>query len=247
MGKLILVTSGKGGAGKSSVACGLGAALCRRGHSVLLVDTDEGLRTLDMMLGLSGSTLFDLGDVLASRCTAEEAAKPAAEPGYERLFVIAAPMRAGVLVPSDGMAAAKLGMAENYDYVLIDSPAGIDVGFFAAADGVRDAVVVVTPDPVCVRISASVREALAAYGARDIRMIINKYSAKLFKSGVVMNIDDIIDGSGIQLAGAVPEDRNIQASAAAGRVLKDGPAARAFDRIAARLDGENIPLAEGEL
>ncbi len=247
MGKLILVTSGKGGAGKSSVTCGLGAALCRRGNRVLLVDTDEGLRTLDIMLGLSSQMLFDLEDVFKSRCNIEAAARHVEVTGYENLDVIAAPLKTGAISGDFESVNTKLKMAEEYDYVLIDSPAGIDKGFLTAAAGMRDAIVVVTPDPVCVRISASVREALVRSGTENMRVIINKFSTKLLERGVIVNIDQVIDESAIQLLGVVPEDKNVQASAAAGKPLEQGAAARAFDRIAARLDGEHIPIEEWEL
>lgn len=247
MGKLILLTSGKGGSGKSSITCGLGAALCRRGNSVLLVDMDEGLRTLDLMLGLSSQTLFDLSDVYNSRCTLKAAVKQVGKDVYGRLYLLPAPLKAGEIQGDSRLEELKHLMAASYDYVLIDSPAGLDTGFMSAAAGVRDVIVVATPDPVCVRIAASVRETLFKAGEHNIRMLINKFSKDMLYRGTVFNIDEVIDETGIQLIGVVPYDRSVQQAASAGEPLDYGLAARAFDRIAARLDGEHVSINEREL
>ncbi len=248
MGKLILLTSGKGGSGKSSITCGLGAALCRRGNKVLLVDMDEGLRTLDLMLGLASQTLFDLSDVYNLRCSLAAAVQPAGENGvYSNLFLLPAPLKSGDVQGDDRLAELKHHMAQGYDYVLIDSPAGLDAGFMSAAAGVRDAVIVVTPDPVCVRIASTVRETLLKAGAENIRMLINKFSRDMLLRRTVFNIDEVIDETGIQLIGIVPYDKNVQQAASLGTPLEGCAAARAFDRIAARLDGEHISVNERDL
>ncbi len=248
MGKLILLTSGKGGSGKSSITCGLGAALCRRGNKVLLVDMDEGLRTLDLMLGLASQTLFDLSDVYNLRCSLAAAVQPAGENGaYSNLYLLPAPLKSGYVQGNDRLAQLKHHMAQGYDYVLIDSPAGLDAGFMSAAAGVRDAVIVVTPDPVCVRIASTVRETLLKAGAENIRMLINKFSRDMLLRRTVFNIDEVIDETGIQLIGIVPYDKNVQQAASLGTPLEGCAAARAFDRIAARLDGEHISINERDL
>ena len=249
MGKLILLTSGKGGSGKSSITCGLGAALCRRERKVLLVDLDEGLRTLDLMLGLASQTLFDLSDVYNSRCSLASAVQSVGENGsvYSNLFLLPAPLKSGDVQGDSRLAELKHHMAQGYDYVLIDSPAGLDAGFMSAAAGVRDAVIVVTPDPVCVRIASAVRETLLKAGAENIRMLINKFSWDMLVRRTVFNIDEVIDETGIQLIGIVPYDKNVQQSASLGVPLEGCAAARAFDRIAARLDGEHISINERDL
>lgn len=243
-----MLTSGKGGSGKSSITCGLGAALCRRGNKVLLVDMDEGLRTLDLMLGLASQTLFDLSDVYRSRCSLESAVQCADDSGtYSNLFLLPAPLKSGGIRGDGRLAELKHHMAAGYDYVLIDSPAGLDAGFMAAAAGVRDAVIVVTPDPVCVRIASAVREALLKAGAKNIRMLINKFSRDMLLRRTAFNIDEVIDETGVQLIGIVPYDKLIQQSASLGIPLDSGAAARAFDRIAARLDGEHVSINERDL
>ncbi len=248
MGKLILLTSGKGGSGKSSITCGLGAALCRRGKRVLLVDMDEGLRTLDLMLGLASQTLFDLSDVYSSRCTLDAAVQQVEREGiYSKLFMLPAPLKAGDIRDTERLADIKHYMASKYDYVLIDSPAGLDAGFMSAAYGVRDAVIIATPDPVCVRIASTVREVLIRNGTVNIRMLVNKFSREMLLKGTAFNIDDVIDDTGVQLIGVVPYDKNVQQAAAFGVPLGSGMAARAFDRIAARLDGEHVSINERDL
>jgi len=245
MGKIILITSGKGGVGKSTTTCGLGVALCKRGNNVLLIDTDEGLRTLDLMMGVDSETVFDLEDVLSGRCSVANAIKevvPPDENGKRTLRILPAPANPGVLKPSSGFDALKKSMAELFDYVLIDSPAGLGIGLEAAASGVDEAFIVTLPDPVGVRIASMTGRRLEALGIDNSRLIINRYNLKLLKKRAHMDVDDIIDAAQIRLIGVVPQDGRIPAMTAKGKFIEGCSGAQAYSRIAARLDGKNVPF-----
>ena len=239
MGRLLVVTSGKGGVGKSTVTAGLGCALARRGRSVLLLDMDEGLRCLDSMLGLSERTVFDLGDVLRGERPLEDALLPVE--GYESFFLLAAPLRAGVI---DRAAVETLTgrLISQYDDVILDCPAGIDRGFRFSVPQGSQALVVVNHEPVSVRDAAVVGGMLEELGIYPRLMVLNKFDKKRMQAGCFPTIDSVIDGSGLRLAAIVPYDDGVAVAAAKGQPLDKGRASRAFDRLAARLDGEEAGL-----
>ena len=239
MGRFLVVTSGKGGVGKSTVAAGLGCALTRRGRSVLLLDMDEGLRCLDSMLGLSEQTVFDLGDVLREERPLEDALLPVE--GYERFFLLAAPLRAGV-IDRAAVEALTGRLISRYDDLILDCPAGIDRGFRFSVPPGSQALVVVNPEPVSVRDAAVVDGMLEEMEIYPRLMVLNKFDKKRMKVGCFPTIDSVIDGSGLRLAAIVPYDDGVAVAAAKGLPLEKGRACRAFDRLAARLDGEEIGL-----
>ena len=236
--RIIAVASGKGGAGKSTVTAGLGAALSRQGRRVLLIDADEGLRCLDLMLGVS-DVVYDLGDVLGGRCTLEQAIR--AVEGCPGLWLLAAPLHTGAL-GEDGALAALCGtQSEEFDYILIDSTAGLGPGFSAAAAAAKEVFVVVSPDPVCVRDAQRICGLLAGQKTAP-RMVLNRYEKRTARKSGFPGLDAVIDQTGLQLLAVIPDDPDAARHAAAGRALQKGHAARAFDRLARRLEGENLPL-----
>lgn len=239
MGRLMVITSGKGGVGKSTVAAGLGCALARRGRSVLLLDMDEGLRCLDSMLGLSERTAFDLGDVLLDRRQVEDAVLPVE--GYEGFFLMAAPLRPGV-IQREAVQRLTGRLLDRYDDLILDCPAGIDRGFRFSVPPGSQALVVVNPEPVSVRDAAVVDGLLEDMGIYPRLMVLNKFDRKSMRSGCFPGIDSVMDGAGLRLAAIVPYDQAAARAAAMGEPLEKGRAARAFDRLAARLDGEEVPL-----
>lgn len=239
MGRLLVVTSGKGGVGKSTVAAGLGCALARRGNAVLLLDMDEGLRCLDSMLGLSERTVFDLGDVLTGSRPVTDALLPV--PGYERFSLLAAPLRAGV-IQREAVEKLTGSLVGRYDSLILDCPAGIDRGFRFSVPPGSQALVVVNPEPVSVRDAAVVDGILEEMGISPRLMVLNKLEKKRMKKGCFPTVDSVMDLSGLRLAAIVPYDETVAESAAKGEPLDKGRAARAFDRLAARLEGEEAPL-----
>lgn len=241
-GKVLLIASGKGGAGKSTLSVNCGAALAQRGRKVLLVDADIGLRSLDLMLAVSDRVIYDLGDVFAGIC---EPARAIIVTDIHNLHLLPAPQRelAGN-VDTDAICSLIKGLAFYYDYVIIDSPAGVGFGVIAPALAADLAVIVANTDSVSIRDAERAVQVLRTQQVPEIRLVINRINAKLIRKKVLPNLDEVIDGTSARLLGIVPDDRHVLEAAAAGRpviVLRKG-AAMAFRNIAARLDGEEVPL-----
>lgn len=238
----MLVTSGKGGSGKSTFTVNCGTVLAQRGRKVLLVDADVGLRSLDLLLGVSDKVVYDLGDVLAGLCEPEKAIIVT---DCKNLHLMPAPQAdCPEMADSSVISGIYNELSVSYDYLLIDSPAGIGANVTAPAIVADCAVVVATADPVCIRDAERLAQVLRARGATNLRLVLNRVDAKLIRKRVLPDIDAVIDGTTVQLIGIVPEDRRIIEAAAVGKpvtIFKNG-AATAFRNIAARFDGENIPL-----
>lgn len=238
MGRIFAVTSGKGGVGKSTLSAGLALCFCRLGRRVLLVDMDEGLRCLDLMLGVDGNIVFDLADVLMG--TAELGDAVSTVPDFPGLSLIPAPAKCGQidLFSLTGFA----GRAQNeFDITIFDFPAGIDFSLYSALPPDALFLTVSNPDPVSVRDCAAVSAQLESMGLKS-RMVINNFNREFIRSGKQHGIDDIIDLSGLQLIGIVPESNELRFFAVNHRLKPRGRAMKALERIAKRLEGEQIPL-----
>lgn len=240
MGTIFVVASGKGGSGKSTVCEGVGVALARRGLHVLLIDADAGLCSLDLMLGIAQEIVYNLGDVLAGRCEPVRAIhQVAACPGLD---VLTASSRETMHVTEENMARLCRGLAQYYDFVLIDAPAGIGEGLSLAAAPAEEALLVVTPDPICIRSAEKAGRLLREKGL-PCRLVINRYRRRVLKDQMVEDLDEVIDKTSLQLIGVVPEDKLIAAAAARGEVYGgSSPAAVAFSNLAARLCQEERPI-----
>ncbi len=236
--KVYTAVSGKGGAGKSTVVCGLGVALAERGLKTLLIDADEGLRCLDLMLGVTDRMLFDMSDVLENRCTADEAVL--AIDGVKGLYLLCAPLKIGTVGSRISELVERL--RSEYDCILIDSTAGVGEGFSAAVNAADAAIAVVGCDPVSIRDARGVCELLDSVGMRSRRMIVNRFDYKAVRSSLAPQIDRMIDDTALRLVGIVPYDAGLITGAIKGKPIKKGRAAKAFARIAARLTGKNINL-----
>lgn len=242
MGIASVITSGKGGVGKSTAAVGLGRALARRGRRVLLVDCDAGLRSLDRMTGTEESLVFDSSDVVFGRCSPAEAIYPC--PGSQGLFLLPAPASGENRVSPGVMRRLVPLLKRYYDHVLLDSPAGVGDGFRSAACAADRALVICSPDPVCVRSASTVRQLLDRLGVADKRLAINRFNDEAFdEAGVYNDLDAIIDASGLRLFGLVPEDISLAAAFQKGEPAReDSPGMMALSRMAARLEGEAVPM-----
>ncbi len=244
MGIATVITSGKGGVGKSTLAVGLGRALAQRGRRVLLVDCDAGLRSLDRMTGTEENLVFDMADVVFARCAPAEAIYSCGE--AEGLFLLPAPSLGEDMIRPGVMKKLVPLLKRYFDHVLLDSPAGVGSGFRSAASGADRALVVCNPDPVCVRSAGVARELLNKLSVPEMRLVINRFNRELFReTDAYSDLDGVIDGAGIRLMGVVPEDFALAASFLRGKSAReDSPGMKALCRIAGRLEGETIPISD---
>lgn len=241
MGRVVVVTSGKGGTGKSTVSAGLAYALARLGKRILLIDGDAGLRSLDLMLGVGGNTVYDIADVFAGRCEPVKAVY--ASPVFQNVFVMPAPISLEQLCTPKDMQRLSRGLSKYYDVVIVDCPAGVGRGFQTAVAAAEQALVVCTPDMVCAR-DAHILSDMLAEKQIPARLIINRLRPRKIMDGSMPDIDTIIDESALQLLGVIPEDEMVAVANANGRPLPlDCNAAVCFSNIARRFIGDQVPLA----
>lgn len=242
MGVATVITSGKGGVGKSTVAVGLGCALAARGRRVLLIDCDAGLRSLDRMTGIEEKVKFDISDVVYGRCAPVQAIYPSVQ--EENLFLLPGAAQPENMVRPGVMLRLVPLLKRYYDHVLLDSPAGVGSGFRAASCAADRAIVVCSSDPVCIRGTRRMPSLLERLNVTDVRLVINRFNKDFFReTGAYVDLDGVIDGSGIQLFGLVPEDFSLASSFLRGKRAEERtPGMMAISRVAGRLDGETIPL-----
>lgn len=242
MGTAIVVTSGKGGTGKTTLTAGISSCLAAIGRRVLCVDMDIGLRNLDISLGMSDRVVMDFSDVVEGRCSLERGAAP--HPVIDGLYLLTAPMRlpAGRISPQQMIHFMKQAK-EAFDYVLIDSPAGIGSGFQLAVAGADRAVVVTTNDPSALRDAQRAVTELSKT-LPNIHLVMNRIQPKVMKR-LHTTIDDAMDTAGLPLLGVVPEDPQVTLALGAGQPLvlasRKGAAVACLN-IARRIDGQRIPL-----
>lgn len=243
MAQIIVVTSGKGGVGKSSTCAMVGAALGRAGQRVLLLEMDSGLRGLDIMLGVEDQTVFDLSNVLLGHCEPIKAI--AHSTSSENLHLISAPYDPAFVPDKEDLMRLTRGISHYYDFVLVDTPAGLGRNFDVCVKVADRALLVVTPDPICVRDGARVADILAERGLTDIRLIINKVGRKPPKGGRILpDLDVVIDTTRVQLIGVIPYEEQVTRAASMGSTLSKALlAAKAYENIAARLCGTQVELA----
>jgi septum site-determining protein MinD len=246
MGKVIVVTSGKGGVGKTTTTANVGGALTKLGKRVLLVDMDVGLRNLDLVMGLENRVVYTFMDVLEGRCTAEQAMVREKHANGALMLLAASQLHNKQDLDLDRVKEAIATLAEEFDYVFLDSPAGIEHGFDASSAPAGQALVVVTPDVTSVRDADRVIGLLENKGVRDCRLIVNKYDRTLIERKKQLTSEDIVDVLGTELAGIVPDDKAIIDATNRGEILvlsQNTPAAAAYLEIARRLEGEEVRFA----
>ncbi len=244
MGKSIVITSGKGGVGKTTTTANIGMALAILGRSVVLIDADIGLRNLDVVMGLENRIVYDLVDVVEERCRLDQALIK--DKRYRNLMLLpAAQTRDKTAVNQEQITKLVEGLRDEFDYVLIDSPAGIEQGFKNAIAGAQEAVIVTTPEVSAVRDADRIIGMLEAEGLNDPNVIINRIRKDMVKRGDMMDIDDMIEILAIGLLGIVPDDEDIIVSTNKGEPIVLNNKSRtgeAFRNIARRIEGEEIPL-----
>ncbi len=237
MSKVIVVASGKGGTGKTMFAANLGATLARQGHKVVLVDLDTGLRNLDLYLGLENNIVYDVNDVLTGVCRIKQAlVKDKSFPGL--FFMAASPQRPkGEITPLHvKVLCGKL--KKKFDYIVIDSPAGIDDGMAVAAGGADLGVIVVNPEYASLRNADMVQHTLEAQGVPRIAYIVNRINFELIESGRAPSFEEITKNIRDKIVGVIKEDENIHISTNLGIpivIMADTYIAKSFDAMADRI------------
>lgn len=212
MGKVILITSGKGGTGKSTFVSNMGALLASEGKSTVLVDMDMGLRTLDIYMGLESKVVYNVYDVVSGLCRIKQALIK--DKRFDNLYLMAAaPHRDDSRVTSLHMKVLFRRLAEKFDYVLIDSPAGIDEGFALSAAGVDKAVIVTVPEYAAIRDAEVVSGLIDGYDIKEKFYVINKVKPEIITSGMIPSIEEIAGILRMPLAGIIQYDDNIHIAA----------------------------------
>lgn len=242
-GEILVVTSGKGGVGKTTVTASLGAALALKGKRTLVVDADIGLRNLDVILGLENRIVFNLVDVAKNLCKPSQALIKSKK--SSNLFLLPASQTDDKDVVSEEEVKSVLDTyRREFHYILVDSPAGIEQGFKNACAGADSAIIVTTPEVSAIRDADRVIGLLAARGLEPA-LIINRLDRELMRRGDMLSVEDVEDILGVELLGVVERDDNVIVAANCGEPVVYNPksrAGRAFSRIAGRLVGEDVPL-----
>lgn len=243
--RVVTVTSGKGGVGKTTLSANLGAALAMRGQRVVVIDADVGLRNLDVMLGLENRIVYDLVDVIEERCRLRQALVRHKQ--LSKLYLLpAAQTRDKSAVEPGDMVRVCDELREEYDIMLIDSPAGIERGFRYAMEPADEILIVTNPEVPAVRDADRVIGLIEAEEKGPARLVINRIKPDMVERGQMLNIADVVELLAIELVGVVPEDQSILIAANRGQPLtvssNHSRAGQAFHNIARRLLGEEVPF-----
>lgn len=244
MGQAIVVTSGKGGVGKTTTSANLGTALALLGQKVCMIDTDIGLRNLDVIMGLENRIVYDLVDVIEGRCRMEQALIK--DKRFENLYLLpAAQTKDKDDVSADQVKEIVRRVKELFDYAIIDCPAGIEQGFRNAIAGADRAIVVTTPEKSAVRDADRVIGKLFSDQMEEPRLIVNRIRPSMLKTGDMLSIDDICSVLQIDVIGVIPDDEYVIKAANNGEPTVMNPqskAALAYRNIARRILGDPVPL-----
>lgn len=244
MGEAIVITSGKGGVGKTTTSANLGTALALQGKKVCMVDTDIGLRNLDVVMGLENRIIYDLVDVVEGRCKLAQALVK--DKRFPELYMLpAAQTKDKDSVMPDNVKDIILELKKDFDYVIIDCPAGIERGFKNAIAGADKAIVVTTPENAAVRDADRIIGLLEGNGIRSPKLIINRIRANMVRKGEMLDVEEICSVLSIDLIGIIPDDEYVIKAANAGEPIVMNPtskAAIAYRNIARRMLGDTVPL-----
>jgi septum site-determining protein MinD len=243
-GRAIVVTSGKGGVGKTTTVANIGTGLTMRGKRVVLVDTDIGLRNLDVVMGLENRIVFDLVDVADKTCKLRQALIK--DKRFDGLFLLpAAQTREKDAVRQEQIQEIVEELKTDFDYIIIDCPAGIEQGFKNAVVAADDAIIVTMPEVSAVRDADRIIGLLQAYELYEPKLVINRLRPEMVRKGDMIGIDDVNDILAIQLLGVVPDDESIIVSTNKGEPAvmdHSSRAGEAYRNIVGRIEGENIPF-----
>ncbi|GAB2672914.1 septum site-determining protein MinD [Paenibacillus thermoaerophilus] len=244
MGEAIVVTSGKGGVGKTTTTANLGTALALLGKKVCLVDTDIGLRNLDVVMGLENRIIYDLVDVVEGRCRLNQALIK--DKRFDELYLLpAAQTKDKHAVSPQQVKELVQQLKPDFDYVVIDCPAGIEQGFRNAIAGADRAIVVTTAEAAAVRDADRVIGLLEKENFEPPKLIVNRIRPGMLKRGEMLDIDEICQVLAIDLLGIVPDDEHVIKASNSGEptvVNPNSKASLAYRNIARRMLGDSVPL-----
>lgn len=245
MSNIFLIASGKGGVGKTTVTANIAACLDKLNRKVLLFDADLRLKNLDIVLGLSDKTVFDIEDLYLQRCSFEKVIIN--HPLHNNLFFIPGPLKliSESTLLYNFIINLAFSQSKNFDYILIDCPSGIGTALNEMAKKSVKMIVVATPDLPSVRDAEKTTELAYEKGIYDIKLIVNRIRPGLIKKGLAPDIDNIIDNTSVRLLGLVPEDVRVIINANTGVLLSDLKRSRAktaFENISSRIDGNDVDL-----
>ncbi|WHY70716.1 septum site-determining protein MinD [Fictibacillus enclensis] len=245
MGEAIVITSGKGGVGKTTTSANIGTSLALSGKKVCLVDTDIGLRNLDVLMGLENRIIYDLVDVVEERCKLHQALIK--DKRFECLFLLpAAQTKDKSSVQPEQMKKIISELKQDYDYVIIDCPAGIEQGFKNAVAGADKSIVVTNPEISSVRDADRIIGLLEQEDVEAPKLIVNRVRNHLANSGDMLDVDEIVSILAIELIGVVVDDENVIKAANKGEPIAMSPSSKAsiaYRNIARRILGESVPLS----
>ena len=246
-GRVIVITSGKGGVGKTTTSANIGSALAKQGHSVVLIDTDIGLRNLDLLLGLENRIVYTLVDVVEKRCKLKQAlVKDKKNPNL--CLLAAAQTRDKSSVSAEQLKEITEKLKADYDFILVDCPAGIEQGFQTAIAGASEAIVVTTPEMSAVRDADRIIGLLeAAEGIESYKLLINRVRPNMIKSNDMMSVEDVEGILSCDKIGIIPEDTGIITSTNRGEPIINNEkslAGKAYINVARRIVGEDVPFLD---
>jgi len=247
MGQVIVITSGKGGVGKTTTSANLGTGLAKLNKKVVLVDTDIGLRNLDVVLGLENRIVYHLVDVIEGNCKIKQALIKDKKNPNLYLLPSAQTRDKSAVSPAQMKQLTEI-LREEFDFVILDCPAGIEQGFMNAIAGADRAIIVTTPEVSAIRDADRIIGLLEANEIHDTSLIVNRIRMDMVKRGDMMSMDDVVDILSIDLLGVVPDDEQVVISTNQGIPLCGGEslAGKAYMNICKRLVGEEVPIMDFE-
>ena len=245
MGEVIVITSGKGGVGKTTSSANIGTGLAKLDKSVLMIDTDIGLRNLDVVMGLENRIVYNLVDVIEGECRLKQALIK--DRHYPNLQLLpSAQTKDKSAVRPEQMIKLINGLKKNFDYIILDCPAGIEQGFRNAIAAADRALVVTTPEVSAIRDADRIIGLLEEKGIRRNHLIVNRLRPELVKRGDMMSAQDIIDLLGVPLIGVIPDDEAVIVATNQGQSLIEGETlpGQAYRNIVRRIGGEDVPYLD---
>ncbi len=243
MSEVIVITSGKGGVGKTTTTANVGTGLAMEGKKVVLIDTDIGLRNLDVVMGLENRIVYNLVDVIEGNCRIRQALIK--DKRFPNLYLLpSAQTRDKTAVNPEQMSKLAKELKEEFDYILLDCPAGIEQGFKNAIAGADRAIVVTTPEVSAVRDADRIIGLLEANEIGRTELVVNRLRADMVKRGDMMSSEDVVEILAVDLLGVVPDDENIVISTNQGEPLVGSKslAGQAYENICHRIMGEDVPF-----